>query len=72
MQVTFTQINGENVLAFVPETHEELRAMLAEHEHEAYCPDCETALDDCEDDLCPTCGEGIGMVPEYVKTRKKA
>jgi len=69
MQVTFGTINGETTLAFVPESHEELRALLAEHEHEAFCPDCEAALDDCEENLCPCCGEGIGAEPEFTRVR---
>ena len=69
MQVQFIQIGGENTVCMVPETHAELRALLAEHEHEAYCPDCETTLDDCGQNVCSCCGEGIGMEPEFVKTR---
>jgi len=70
MQVQFFRMNGENTVSMVPETHEELRALLAEHRHEAFCPDCETTLDDPADNLCPCCGEGIGMEPEFVHTRK--
>jgi rubrerythrin len=69
MQVTFGTINGETTLAFVPESHEELRALLAEHEHEAFCPDCEATLDDPADNLCPCCGEGIGAEPEFTRVR---
>ena len=71
MKVTFGTMNGETTLAFVPETHEELRALLAEHEHEAFCPDCESPLDDIEAALCPCCGEGIGAEPEYTKVRSR-
>lgn len=71
MQVRFDMMNGENMLSMVPETHAELQALLMAYSHEAYCPDCEAALDDTAENLCPTCGEGIGMEPEFVKTRKK-
>jgi predicted amidophosphoribosyltransferase len=70
MQVTFGNMNGEVQVVFVPETHAELKALLAEHEHEAFCPDCEATLDDCEENLCPCCGEGIGAEPEFVRVRK--
>jgi hypothetical protein len=62
-------MNGETTLAFVPETHEELRALLAEHEHEAFCPDCEATLDDPAANLCPCCGEGVGAEPEFTRVR---
>ena len=70
MQATFATIDGQVTLAFVPETHEELRNLLAAFEHEAFCPDCEATLDDPEDNLCPTCGEGVGAEPEFTKIRK--
>jgi predicted amidophosphoribosyltransferase len=49
-------MNGEVQLILVPETHAE-------------CPDCEATLDDLEANLCPTCGEGIGAEPEFVRVR---
>ena len=69
MNITLGRINGEVTLAFVPETHEELRILLAEHEHEAICPDCEQTLQDIEAELCPHCREGIGCEPEFVAIR---
>jgi len=69
MQVTFGTMNGETTLAFVPETHEELRTLLDQHGAEAYCPDCEATLDDVADWACPTCGEGIGAEPEHTLVR---
>ena len=71
MKVLFYKVGGENALSFIPETHAELRAMLIAAEHEAYCPDCEATLDDTAENICPTCGEGIGMEPEFVYVRKK-
>lgn len=70
MKVTFCTIDGENGLAWIPETHEELRNMLSLYEHEAYCPDCEATVDAGET-VCPVCGEGIDAEPEHVPTRKK-
>jgi predicted amidophosphoribosyltransferase len=57
-----------NSLCLVPETVEELRSLLAEHEGEAYCEDCEATVEP-DADLCPTCGEGIGCEPEYRPVR---
>lgn len=71
MNITFGIMNGEVTLAYVPETHAELNALLTEHEHEAFCPDCETTLADLEANLCQTCGEGIGCEPEFVQIRPK-
>jgi len=72
MKVQFGTMNGEVTLSFVPENHEELRELLRLHEHEAFCPDCEATLDDPEEDLCPTCGEGVGAEPEFTKVRPKS
>lgn len=70
MQTIWTTTDGETSLAFVPETQEELQALLTLHEGEAFCPDCEAAVD-LSDTVCPTCGEGIGSVPEHTPVRAK-
>lgn len=58
-------------MALIPETPEELRGLLAVYGGEAYCPDCEAALDDVLAPVCPTCGEGVGCAPEYTPVRDK-
>jgi hypothetical protein len=72
MQVTFMNVRGlGSVLVHLPETNAELRTLLDEHGHEAYCEDCEQTLDDLDAGTCPTCGEGRLAETEYTKTREK-
>jgi len=69
MKATWYSVDGENALAFIPESPEEL-ALLLGQTHETFCPDCEQATEH-DTETCPHCGEGIGTEPEYRSVRKK-
>lgn len=69
MQALWITVNGENALAYLPESTEELRDLLDKHSATVVCQDCERPVS-TEDDTCPTCGEGLEM-PEFLPNIKK-